>query len=250
MNKISFNDRKTICLWASPRSLSTGLMYSFAQRKDTLVFDEPLFAHYAVHTGVELGKGTHEAVHQMEKDGEKIVQEIILGDHEQPVVFIKSLANQLVGVDRSFLKKVHNVFLVRNPIEIIHAYSKFLDKPTLTHIGTKAVYDLYQELSQQDITSSILVYKNLLLNPEKELRKLCLDLGIVFDPNMLGWEAGPKPEDGAWGDVWYQSLHQSTGFKPYEPKNIQLPTHLQELAEQSNQYYQLLLENVIPKTIV
>ena len=37
---------KRICLWSCPRNVSTALMYSFAQRRDTKVFDEPLYAHY------------------------------------------------------------------------------------------------------------------------------------------------------------------------------------------------------------
>ena len=37
---------KIICLWSCPRNISTALMYSFAQREDVQVFDEPLYAHY------------------------------------------------------------------------------------------------------------------------------------------------------------------------------------------------------------
>ncbi|WP_428842554.1 hypothetical protein [Panacibacter microcysteis] len=35
-----------ICLWSSPRNISTAMMYSFGRRADTIVFDEPLYAHY------------------------------------------------------------------------------------------------------------------------------------------------------------------------------------------------------------
>lgn len=34
---------KIIHLWCGPRSLSTITMYSFAQRSDTIVYDEPLY---------------------------------------------------------------------------------------------------------------------------------------------------------------------------------------------------------------
>ena len=37
---------KIICLWASPRNISTAMMYSFAQRKETKVVDEPFYAYY------------------------------------------------------------------------------------------------------------------------------------------------------------------------------------------------------------
>lgn len=35
-----------IALWSGPRNISTALMYAFAQRADTTVVDEPLYAHY------------------------------------------------------------------------------------------------------------------------------------------------------------------------------------------------------------
>ena len=35
-----------IMLWSSPRNISTALMYSFAQREDTSVMDEPFYAYY------------------------------------------------------------------------------------------------------------------------------------------------------------------------------------------------------------
>ena len=37
---------KKIMLWSSPRNISTALMYSFAQRSDTKVVDEPFYAYY------------------------------------------------------------------------------------------------------------------------------------------------------------------------------------------------------------
>ena len=43
---------RTVALWAGPRNGSTALMYSFAQRADTRVMDEPLFGHFLAFTGV------------------------------------------------------------------------------------------------------------------------------------------------------------------------------------------------------
>ena len=47
---------KKICLWSGPRNISTALMYSFAQRDDTRVVDEPLYGHYLL----KLGLGTRD----------------------------------------------------------------------------------------------------------------------------------------------------------------------------------------------
>ena len=44
--------------------------------------------------------------------------------------------------------------------------------------------------------------------------RLCEAVGVAFDPAMLSWPAGPKPEDGVWAPYWYRSVHRSTGFGP------------------------------------
>src|SRR6476620_4421852 len=70
---------KRICLWSSPRNISTAMMYSFAQRPDTIVFDEPLYAHYLRVTGID-HPGKEEVIASQEQDGEKVVEQIILGE--------------------------------------------------------------------------------------------------------------------------------------------------------------------------
>ena len=62
---------KRICLWSCPRNVSTALMYSFAQRRDTKVFDEPLYAHYLLQSGVE-HPARGEVLKFQENDGNKI----------------------------------------------------------------------------------------------------------------------------------------------------------------------------------
>src|SRR3954454_23374970 len=40
-------------MWSGPRNLSTALLRSFGARRDTLVVDEPLYAHYLAVTGLD-----------------------------------------------------------------------------------------------------------------------------------------------------------------------------------------------------
>ena len=72
-----------ITLWSGPRNVSTAIMYSFAQRSDTRVVDEPLYAHYLRVSGVE-HPGRHEVLEAMEADGEKVVREVVLGPCDRP----------------------------------------------------------------------------------------------------------------------------------------------------------------------
>ena len=78
---------KRICLWSGPRNISTALMYSFAQRKDTKVFDEPLYAYYLKHhpDANSYHPGAEEIMNTMESDGEKVV-EMMLNNTENAKV--------------------------------------------------------------------------------------------------------------------------------------------------------------------
>jgi branched-chain amino acid aminotransferase len=59
----------------------------------------------------------------------------------------------------------------------------------------------------------IILSEDLVAAPEATLRALCSALNISFDPGMLSWPAGPKPEiDGCWAPWWYAGTHASTGF--------------------------------------
>ena len=41
-----------IAMWSGPRNISTAMMRSWGNRPDTLVCDEPLYAHYLQHTNL------------------------------------------------------------------------------------------------------------------------------------------------------------------------------------------------------
>lgn len=58
----------------------------------------------------------------------------------------------------------------------------------------------------------IILSEDLVRDAEGTLSLLCCALGMTPDPAMLGWEAGPKPEDGPWAPWWYAGSHASTGF--------------------------------------
>ena len=40
-------------MWSGPRNISTALMRSFGNRRDAVVCDEPLYAHYLDVTGLD-----------------------------------------------------------------------------------------------------------------------------------------------------------------------------------------------------
>src|SRR5215207_2594907 len=99
-----------LSVWSGPRNVSTALMYSFRQRPDTLVVDEPLYGHYLRVTDAD-HPGDEEVMASMDCDSECVIKEIILGPCERPIHFFKNMAHHLAGLDRGFLRRITNVLL-------------------------------------------------------------------------------------------------------------------------------------------
>ena len=229
---------KPICLWSCPRNLSTALMYAFAQREDTKVFDEPLYAHYLKVSGVK-HPAREQVLEALENDGNKVVKEVILQESDK-LLFHKLMTHFLIGIDTEFLSEVINIIFIRNPEEIITSYSKVIPNPSMNDIGVKQQYELFLDLERRGIEPIVLDSKYLLKNPELMLSRLCKILDVSFDKKMLEWKKGARIEDGVWAKYWYENIHNSTGFLPYAKKAITLTGSNAELAEECLPYYKFL----------
>ena len=229
---------KPICLWSCPRNLSTALMYAFAQREDTKVFDEPLYAHYLKVSGVK-HPAREQVLEALENDGNKVVKEVILQESDK-LLFHKLMTHFLIGIDTEFLSEVINIIFIRNPEEIITSYSKVIPNPSMNDIGVKQQYELFLDLERRGIEPIVFDSKYLLKNPELMLSKLCKILDVSFDKKMLEWKKGARKEDGVWAKYWYKNIHNSTGFLPYAKKAITLTGSNAELAEECLTYYKFL----------
>src|SRR5436190_9522360 len=138
-----------INLWSSPRNISTAMMYSFAQRPDTIVFDEPLYAHYLRVTGID-HPGKDEVLASQEEDGEKVIQKIILAEYSKPVVFFKQMTHHLVELNEDFLGKVHNIIFIRDPKQIISSYAQVRPHVTMQDIGIEKQWYLFTLLKENN----------------------------------------------------------------------------------------------------
>ncbi len=228
-----------ISLWSGPRNVSTALMYSFRQRSDTAVVDEPLYAHYLSTTGVE-HPGRDEVLAAQDNDGERVVRDVVLGPAARPVLFLKNMAHHLIGLDWAFLAELRNVILTRDPAEMLTSYIKQVPNPTLDGTGLPMQVRLLDAILDEGQDPLVLDSRLLLTDPRSVLSKLCDRIGIPFEEAMLTWPAGPKPEDGVWAPFWYESVRRSTGFAPYRAKDEAVPEHLIPLLTQAQPLYQRL----------
>ena len=238
--------KKRINIWSSPRNVSTAFMYAFAQRSDMTVVDEPLYAHYLSKTYTDATHpGTAEILSVLENEGAKVVQSMLYEKFATPHVLFKQMTHHLIQLDLSFLAKMDNVLLIRDPKRIIASYAKVIPNPSMQDVGIKMQYDLFQELSKAGKVAAVVDAKELLLNPQKVLSLLCEQLKIPFDKNMLTWEKGARSEDGCWAKHWYANVHNSTGFMPYQDKKINLNGNLASLVSSCQPYYDFLFQYVI-----
>jgi hypothetical protein len=236
------NNVKRICLWSGPRNISTALMYSFAQRADTKVFDEPLYGFYLNQTEAKnYHPGADETIAELQLDGEKVVRQMMTDD-SSPVFFFKNMAHHLLDLDKSFLKKTVNLILTREPKDAILSFSKVIENPTFLDLGYEDQLNLKQEFEKMDAKYLVINSTEILENPEKALAAICDLAEIPFEEKMLHWEAGARPEDGSWAKHWYTNVHQSTGFRKYSAKSEEIPVRLQPLLAACNACYSNLIE--------
>ena len=231
---------RRINMWSGPRNLSTAMMYAWSQRADTTVVDEPLYAHY-LHTSGRRHPGDDEVLTSQNPDGEAVVQDVLLADYDTSVVFFKQMAKHLVGLDRSFLNQGPNILLTRDPHDMLTSLQVHLPDATLEDTGYVDLAEILDDVLASGEQPVVVETVALLADPPGVLEQLCEAVGVAFDPAMLSWPAGPKPEDGVWAKYWYDGVHHSTGWKAHVAKDVDLLDNLKSVYEQARPLYERLL---------
>lgn len=226
-------------LISGPRNLSTALMYSFAQRTDTTVLDEPYYAVYLVNTGLP-HPGANDVLSALPQH-EKEATSYILSSCTKPVLFLKNMAHHLEVLSDPLLPKAINIFLIRDPAQILASYAEVISEPTMRDIGIAFQYSLFRRLQEEGRRPVVVDSGLLLQDPVSVLTKLCRACGLDFEQRMAHWPAGPKPYDGVWAPYWYGNVHRSTGFERQPTSSRPLPARLSRLCSEALSFYQKLL---------
>ena len=232
---------KIINLISGPRNLSTALMYSFSQRPDTKVIDEPFYAHYLFTTGID-HPGRSATIQSMSTDINKVLKKIYEADNCK-VLFLKNMAHHHQNMDFNFLESMTNLFLVRNPKQLIASFAQVIKFPTMQDIGLKKSWELFKMIKHQN--PFVLDSSEILKNPRELLIQLCQKLDIEYFDEMLKWPKGGIKEDGTWAKYWYKNVHNSSGFSKQKTSNRELPIECESLYIESLKYYNKLKKNSI-----
>ncbi len=234
-----------INLISGPRNISTALMYSFAQRAEFTVLDEPFYGYYLANASLSITHpGEAEIIAEMENSVNAViskVQTLALEKH----VFIKGMAHHYLEDRPAYILPWKNVILIRHPKKLISSFAKVIDSPTLNDIGIKKASELYMYLKEEGIDPIVIDSDELMKDPKRYLQKVCVLLGLEFREEMLHWQQGGIPEDGLWAKYWYKNVHQTKGFQTQQLAPVQIPTQLGPLLAEAMPYYEILQKAIL-----
>ena len=114
-----------IAMWSGPRNLSTAMMRSWENRSDTEVIDEPLYAWYLAHTGLD-HPGADEVIAAGPSELDRAVARCIdAPEGDMPISYQKHMAQHLLpAVPRDWLDSVAHGLLLRDPRRVLASYTR------------------------------------------------------------------------------------------------------------------------------
>jgi len=203
-----------IAMWSGPRNISTAMMRSFGARSDCAVSDEPYYGAFLKQSG-EPHPMAREIIEGMDCDWVSIL-ETLAGDPKtgEPIWYQKHMPHHMVGaVGIEDMPGHRHAFLIRAPERVVASYraKNELRRPEVLGFADIRRYVAF-ETERSGLVPPIVDADRFMADPAAMLEKLCARLGIDWTANMLSWAKGPHPDDGIWGEHWYEKVNGSTGF--------------------------------------
>jgi len=238
--------QRIIAMWSGPRNISTAMMRAWESRADTRVVDEPFYAHYLARTGYD-HPGSDEVIRCGETDWREVVRALVANGGATPIFFQKHMTQHMLAhIDRSWLERVTHCFLIRDPRRMLLSFAKVIPNPRLDQTGLPQQVEIVNTVREASgAMPPVIAAKDILLEPERALRKLCAALDVPFDRAMLRWKAGRRESDGVWAKHWYGTVEGSTGFAPYEEDDSTLPAQMNGLLEECLSLYEQMARHRI-----
>lgn len=240
-----------LAMWSGPRNISTAMMRAFENRTDCRVIDEPLYAHYLAATGSD-HPGRADVIAHGETDWRRVVASL-LGPvpNAQPIWYQKHMTHHLLpDMERDWILQLTNVFLIRDPRDVVASYIKSRAAIAADDIGLRQEVALFDFVAAHlGHAPTVIDANSFLTAPEAHLRALCTQLGIAFSARMLHWRPGPRASDGVWAPHWYSAVWQSSGFEAPRTREPMLDDAAAEVAEQARPWYEHLYRHRLRVTL-
>jgi hypothetical protein len=224
-----------IACWSGPRNLSTAMMYAFGARADCAVMDEPFYAAYLARTGLD-----HPMRDAILAAGDANPDRVAAACAAPAPghIWQKHMTHHMIaGITRGWFDDVRHVFLIRHPARVLASYAAKREAPTADDIGFRQQAEIFDEIRARGLPGVVIDSHDVRANPAGALGALCDAIGLAFDPAMLSWPAGGRPDDGVWAAHWYDAVHRSTGFAGPEGPLPDLPAPLKALCDATMPFY-------------
>ena len=237
-----------IAMWSGPRNISTAMMRSFENRPDTAVVDEPFYAAYLAHTGLDHPMREAVLASQPQDWREVAAAKVGPAPGGRAVFYQKHMTHHMFdGVGLEWTERCRSAFLIRDPAAVLASYSVKRAEVTLADIGVVRQRELFdREADRLGSAPPVVEGRDVLADPRRVLGALCAALGVPFLAEMLAWPAGRRDTDGVWAPAWYDAVERSTGFEPPgEAREIRLPDDLHRIADQARPHYDALAAHTL-----
>jgi len=232
-----------LAMWSGPRNVSTAFMRAWENRPDTIVVDEPFYAHYLQVTGID-HPGRAEVLAHHETDWRRVVESLLAPLPPGVTIFYqKQMAHHLLPhMGREWLGSATHGFLIRDPAPMLASLEEKLGEFELGATGLPQQVEIFDFVCHSTgRVPPVVDSADLLAGPEAMLRALCAALDVPFSERMLSWPPGRRATDGVWARHWYERVEQSTGFeRPRAVEAAKLEGRLAELEAQCRPLYEKL----------
>ena len=232
-----------IACWSGPRNISTALMRSWSSRMDTFVSDEPFYAYYLKETKLEHPMHK-EIIDKYSSNYNKIIK-YLTGEipENKKIWYQKHMAHHILDLKNiDWISNFENCILLRHPKEVISSYTKKNQLNSAEELGYPQQYEIINFLKKMNKSYIVIDSKELLKDPQKSLSNWCRKTNIEFDKSMLKWRKGNHVNDGIWWESWYNKVIETTEFRQFEKKDINIENKFDSIYNESMKYYNYLKE--------
>ena len=136
-----------LAMWSGPRNLSTAFMRSWENRGDTIVIDEPFYAHYLKVTGLD-HPGRDEIIAHHDTDWRRVADSLLAPVPSNIRVFYqKQMSHHLLPhMGREWLDSVTHAFLIRDPSAMLASLGEKLSNFDLLATGLPQQVEIFEHV--------------------------------------------------------------------------------------------------------
>jgi len=242
-----------IAMWCGPRNISTALMRAWENRTDTIVVDEPFYAHYLASTGLQ--HPGYDEILASQPTAWRQVADALSGpiNSDATIFYQKHMCHHLPpNPDHEWMDSMRHAFLIRDPARMINSYVAARERlDDIADLGLDKQLALFKEVkAKTGKTPPVIDSKDVLMNPQGMMKALCAALDVPYDEAMLSWPAGARESDGVWAPHWYGSVEKSTGFAPYKDSSADVAPEYRDILNECMPLYDALYsQRLTPLTV-